>query len=211
MSASLITSISVIMGLWVLTVMTPGPNFFATVHSAIRHGRVHGLATAGGIAAGTFLWATASLFGIAALFAAAGWLYGAVKLAGAAYLIVVGVQMWRAAGRPPESELEVTVAAPPPGAWRAFRFGLVTDLANPKAAVFFTSLFAVALPPAAPLWFHGVAVVLAVTIAGLWYGLAALVAQTSPARNAYRRAERGILRAAGAIFVLFGLKLATER
>ena len=86
------------------------------------------------------------VFGL--LFQKVGWLYGLVKLAGAAYLIFVGLQMIFSARRPTAGGGSLPLSD-----GRAFRRGLLTDLSNPKAAAFFTSLFAVAVPPTAPLWF----------------------------------------------------------
>ena len=94
---------------------------------------------------------------------------------------------------------------------RAFRLGLLTDLANPKAAAFFTSLFAVAVPPDAPLWFDGLIVATVVVMAGGWYAIVALAVSWQPVATAYRRLERVITAAAGAVFVGFGIRLAADR
>ena len=82
-----------VLGVWSATVLSPGPNFLATVHAALHRSRSAGLAVALGIAIGTLVWATASLAGLALLFQNAAWLYAAVKFCGACYLIYVGVRM----------------------------------------------------------------------------------------------------------------------
>ena len=93
---------------------------------------------------------------------------------------------------------------------RAFRRGLLTDLSNPKAAAFFTSLFAVAVPPAAPLWFDVLIVTTVVAIAGLWYALAAYAMACRPIAAAYQKARKAIAYSTGTLVTAFGAKLAID-
>lgn len=197
-------------GIWLVTVITPGPNFVATSHAALSRGRVAGAWVALGVTVGTAIWATASLLGLGLLFQTAGWLYQIVKLIGAAYLIYFGVRIILSARhrRPPRTPPGQFSAT---GAWWAFRRGLLTDLANPKAAAFFTSLFAVTIPPAAPSWFIAMVIATVVAIAGAWYGTVALAMAWDPVADAYRRIERVVCYLAGAVFVGFGLRLAADR
>ena len=95
--------------------------------------------------------------------------------------------------------------------WHALRTGLLTDLSNPKAAVFFTSLFAVAVPPDAPVMFQMAIVAAVVGIAAGWYMIVATPVATGPMARAYRRSQAWIARAAGALFMGFGVKLLAER
>ncbi len=73
-----------------------------------------------------------------------------------------------------------------------------------------TSLFAVAVPPAAPLWFDAAIVGLVVGIAGGWYALMACLLSLGPVAAFYRRAQRAITALAGALFVAVGLRLAAD-
>ena len=207
-TAGLWAGFATVIGVWVVTVVTPGPNFLATVHATLTRSRRTGLLVAAGITFGTALWGTASVFGLGLLFQAAGGLYEAVKLAGAAYLVVVGVRLILSARRASAPVRIVGLAIP---ASRAFRHGLVTDLSNPKAAAFFTSLFAVAVPPTAPLWFDGILVATVAGVAGLWYGAVAWVMAADPVVALYRKAARAISALAGVVFVALGLRLAAER
>ncbi|MDJ0948702.1 MAG: LysE family translocator [Alphaproteobacteria bacterium] len=202
------TAFFVIAGVWAVTVISPGPNFIATVHAALSQSRGTGIWVSLGIMLGTTVWATASLAGLALLFQQAAWLYTLVKFAGAAYLIYLGVRMIRSA----RSKVQVP-AAPGPGMTpvQAFRRGLLTDLANPKAAAFFASLFAVTVPPAAPLWYDAAVVVMVVIIAGAWYALMACVMTLNPVATLYRRAQRAVAYVTGALFMAIGVRLAAER
>lgn len=200
-----------IAGVWTVTVLSPGPNLLATLHATARGGARAGVTTAAGIGLGTAIWSGLSLAGLAVLFETVTWAYTAVKLAGAAYLIVIGLKLLfqRGAGAAP---IHAAQAAPVPGGLRrAFLFGLATDLANPKAAAFFASLFAVSVPAGAPLVFQAGICALVVVIAAGWYALAALIFARPRVAVAYARARRWIERVTGALFIAAGLRLAGDR
>lgn len=197
-----------VLGVWAVTVLSPGPNFLATVHTSLHSSRSAGLAVALGVAIGTAVWATASLAGLALLFQKAAWLYAAVKFCGACYLIYIGVRMIVSAQ---SQDAPVAAGHTTRSGWSAVRLGLLTDLANPKAAAFFASLFAVAIPPVAPLWFHALVVAAVVLVAGMWYVLCACLIVAPPIARAYRRAQSAVTAAAGALFVGIGARMAADR
>lgn len=198
-----------IAGVWAVTVLSPGPNLLATLHATTQGGARAGVTTAAGIGVGTAIWAGLSLAGLAVLFETFTWAYTLVKLVGAAYLIIVGLKLL--------FQRRTTAAPNQPSAHRggglrrAFVFGLATDLANPKAAAFFASLFAVSIPAGSPLVFQLAVCLLVVAIAVAWYALAALIFARPRVAAAYVRARRWIERVTGALFVGAGLRLATER
>ena len=186
--ATLLAPFAAIVGLWLFTVVSPGPNFLATSQAALNHSRRAGLALAAGIAVGTTVWSTASLLGLGVLLHTTAWLYHAVRVLGAAYLVYLGLRAILTAHRMPLDPASTGRPMPPR---KAFRRGVLVDLSNPKAAAFFTSLFAVAVPPGAPGWFS------AVTVA--------------PVARLYDRSRRLIAYATGALFVGLGARLATDR
>jgi len=206
--AALATSLFAVLGVWVVTVLVPGPNFLATVHAAHTQSRRAGVVVALGVAVGTAVWATASLAGLGLLFRSAGWLYQGMKIAGAAYLIFVGIRTIITARQQPAAAHRQAEAR---GLGEAFRLGLLTDLANPKAAAFFTSLFAVAVPPDAPMWFDASVIALVVAIAGGWYTLVACAVASGPGAALFGRARTALTYLAGTVFVGFGLKLVADR
>ncbi len=118
----------------------PGPDTALTVRNALAAGRRGGVYTAAGVATGQLVWTIAVSVGIASVLAASAPAFLALKLIGAAYLIYLGVQSLRAAW----SSGDGTPASG--GPWlrvipaRAFRSGLISNLANPKMAAFFLSL-----------------------------------------------------------------------
>ena len=205
---TLLASFAAIVGVWLFTVVSPGPNFLATSQAALNHSRRAGLAVASGIAVGTTLWSTASLLGLGVLFHTTAWLYHAVRVVGAAYLIYLGLRAILTARRMPLDAASATGPMPP---GKAFRRGVLVDLSNPKAAAFFTSLFAVAVPPGAPGWFSAAAVVAVVAIAWGWYSAVAYAVTVAPVARLYDRSRRLIAYVTGALFVGLGARLATDR
>ena len=192
----------------VLMAMIPGPNTVVVSYCSAGISRAAGLKAALGIAAATFVWVALSLAGVGLVLAQAGGLYHALRLAGAAYLVYVGWRMLRSAARPdPGGPVDARAL---PGGRSPFLAGLVTTLSNPKSAVFWTSVFALVVPPAAPAWFLAAAMGV-VTLQSLgWYATVALVLSTPFARHHYRRLTRWLDRVAGAVMILLGLRLADE-
>lgn len=126
-------------GVVMLGAMSPGPDFAVVVRRSAVSGRGPGMAAALGIAAGVFGWVVAAATGVAALLAASAVAFTVVKVAGAAYLGYLGVRALLAAvrgGGPPRLSLE----GAPQGVWAAFSEGLLTNILNPKAALFFVAL-----------------------------------------------------------------------
>ena len=128
-------------GIAALVICTPGPDTAMTIRNALLGGRSAGLATALGVSTGLAIWALATSAGLVALLIASEPLFLAVKYAGAAYLIWLGVQSLRAAFGP--SALQQAIAQPATRGLRprqAYLQGVVSDLSNPKIAAFFSSL-----------------------------------------------------------------------
>jgi len=196
-------------GVVVLGAMSPGPDFAVVVRHSIVSGRARGMAAAAGIAAGVLLWASIAASGIAALIAVAPGLLTVIKLGGAGYLSLLGVKaLWsaRQAGGV-RADYETPVPAGP-DRWTAFRDGLVCNVLNPKAAVFFVALLPQFLPAAGGLVETLTLSVIAVAITAAWFlTVATLVAAL---RRLFRRpwVRRCLDGLAGVAFIGFGLRLA---
>lgn len=202
------------LGISVLVIVTPGPDTAMTIRNTLLGGRAGGIATALGVTAGQAIWAVATSAGIVALLVASEPLFLAVKYAGAAYLVWLGVQSLRAAwgSAAPHDAPGANVAASPRLSPRtAFRQGVISDLGNPKMAAFFTSL----LPqfvPAGEASFVGLAALglLFNAMSLLWLaGYALAIARVGDLlrRPAIRRTLDGIT---GVTLIGLGAKLATE-
>jgi RhtB (resistance to homoserine/threonine) family protein len=198
------------LGISALVIMTPGPDTAITIRNTLTGGRAGGVATALGVATGQAIWALATSAGIVALLVASEPLFQAVKYAGAAYLVWLGLQSLRAALRPATGRSAIATARPlTPGS--AFSQGLVSDLSNPKMAAFFTSLLPQFVPPDtasfAGLILLGLLFSLLTLFWLVFYALAIARVGNVLRRLAIRRALEGIT---GAALIGLGLKLATE-
>ena len=126
----------------VLLAITPGPAVIYLVTRTLAHGRSAGLASIGGVALGNLGNAAAASLGLALVFAVSARAFIAVKLAGAAYLVYLGVrELERSAARR-------SARSEPPPRSRAFRDGLLVALLNPKTALFFAAFLPQFVDPA---------------------------------------------------------------
>ncbi len=184
-------------------IISPGPNFVAVTHRAMTATRAEAFALVFGVACVSSLWAAAALFGIGVLFSLFPWLFWSVKLLGAAYLVWFGLQLLRHArtplsGRPHFSSRSNVV--------RALRDGIVTNLSNPKAMVFYASVFSTAVPSGASVPTLVVLVSMVALIASLWYGGVVLVLSSEPVARVYRRITVIVERSCGLFLIAFGIK-----
>ena len=187
-----------------LAVASPGPAFVATVRVATRSSRGSALLHSLGLGMGVAVWASATMFGLLAVMQKVTWLYHTIQFAGGAYLVFIGIQAWRHA----RDEMQMSDGAGPSlGGWTAFRRGLGTNLANPKAMVFYASIFASLLNPAWPNWIFVAALVIVTLDEIVWFSLISLLLSTQHARASFRQAKRHIERAAGTLMLAFGGRL----
>ena len=192
-------------------IVTPGPDTALTVRNTLVGGRPAGIATAIGVAAGQAAWSIATSAGVSALIAAAEPIFVAVKLAGSAYLILLGAQSLWAAIR---SDARPDRAAGDESAKRAastsFRQGLVSNLTNPKMAVFFPSLLPQFVSPGGASFLVLLALGLTFCVMTLaWLtAYAVVVARAGDVlrRSTVRRAIDGLT---GAVLIAFGIRVAT--
>ncbi|HJT98372.1 MAG TPA: LysE family transporter [Rhodanobacteraceae bacterium] len=122
----------------VAAALVPGPAVLYVVGQAMRHGATKALAANLGILSGNAVWFTASAVGLATLVAFASPVFVAIKWLGAAYLAWLGVVAWRDAVRGTSAPPRVATAAA--SGTRMWRQGVLLQLANPKAILFFTAL-----------------------------------------------------------------------
>jgi RhtB (resistance to homoserine/threonine) family protein len=194
-----------------LITITPGADTAVVIRNAIARGARAGVLTALGSAAGLLVWGAASAIGIAALLAASSVLFTAVKLAGAAYLIYLGVLSWRLAGHRGERAPTTRDERRDEGL-RSCRQGLLTNLSNPKAALFFTALlpqFLTASDP--PVTAPAVMTLIAAVASAGWLSLYAYGVGRFGDLLRRPRARRAIDRTTGVVLIVLGVRVAFER
>jgi threonine/homoserine/homoserine lactone efflux protein len=198
----------------VLLIILPGPDMALVMRNALMGGRRGGVMTGVGVTIGLTIWTLATSAGLAALLLASGPAFTALKLAGAAYLVYLGVQALYGAirgdhhSKPAADRLAIRRLTAP----AALRQGVISNLGNPKIAVFFTSL----LPQFTP---DGGATFSALMLLGLifcgltllWlviYAVAVAKVGDVLRRPSIRRAIEGFT---GTVLVALGVRLATAR
>jgi RhtB (resistance to homoserine/threonine) family protein len=196
-------------GIAALLTLTPGADTMLVVRSALVRGRRAGLLTVLGVGSGLFVHATLSAVGLSALLLRSARAFELVKLAGALYLVFLGVQALRGAARPGPARAEEPAAV---GERRAFVEGLLTNVLNPKVAVFYLAFLPQFIGPGDPVLRRSILLASIHFAEGLvWLSLVTLfVARLRPVL-ARPRVQRGLEGLTGAVFIAFGVRLATSR
>ena len=197
-------------GIAALLTITPGADMALVSRSVLIGGRREAFATTLGILAGCLVWAIVSAAGVAAVLAASRTAYDALRLVGAAYLVWLGVQSLLAARR--GDYRDVGAERSPARRSSAFRQGLLTNLFNPKIAIFYSTFLPQFIGPGDP------ALLLSMLLAGVHiaFGLVWLTGYAwllDRAVTAFKssRVRRALDALTGTVLVALGLRLAAER
>ncbi len=193
-------------------IVTPGPDTALTIRNALIGGRRGGILTGAGVATGQVVWALATCLGIGALLQAYQPAYVALKLAGAGYLIYLGAHsLLRSIGDRGRLDPPLGISSRRSIGTRAYRQGVLSNLGNPKMAVFFVSLLPQFVPSSSDTFVALLALGLtfsALTFAWLTaYSFAIAKAGDMFRRTRVRRALDGLT---GAVLIVLGLRVATE-
>jgi threonine/homoserine/homoserine lactone efflux protein len=210
-SERMIASFMAFLGVSAIVIMTPGPDTAVTVRNTLLGGRLAGILTALGISTGQAIWALATSFGVVALLVASEVLFQAVKYAGAAYLIYLGLHALIGAWRGGDESPVAARGQARLGPGKAFMQGLMSDLGNPKMAVFFASLLPQFATPAEGMFAALMALGLVFSLMTfLW--LAAYAFVIAKAGEVLRRPaiRRWIEAVTGTLLVALGVRIAAE-
>ena len=199
-------------GIAAVVIVVPGPDTAIVTKNALLHGRRAALGTSFGVTTGLAVWTVASALGVASIVRASDAAFTVLKLIGAAYLVWLGIQALRAAGRAGSDPGQEPARRTALDGRKGFRQGLLSDLANPKIGAFFTGLLPQFAGP-------GHSVLLPFLVLGglfvlmtvVWLCGYALVAVRASAVLRRRRVKAAIDRVSGAILIGFGIRLALER
>jgi threonine/homoserine/homoserine lactone efflux protein len=192
-----------------LLIATPGQDMVLVMSRSIAQGSAAGVVTAAGVSVGLVGHTVLATLGLGALLRASEWLFLVFKLAGAAYLVYIGVQLLRTR----QSELAISAGAPK-SLRRLFVDGALSNISNPKIAVFYFAflpqfVLTEATHPTLSVF------VLGLVFAGLTFLVKGPVGLAAGVLSAWLRARPRFLvwvfRTSGAMLVGLGLKLAFER
>ena len=191
--------------------LTPGPDVFFIVTNALRRGARAGLVAALGIAAGCCVHIVAAAVGVSAVVAASTTAFTVLKWVGALYLVWVGASMLFARAKPDAPGLMSGVEVTQGSLWRVFRRGFWTNAVNPKVALFFLAFVPQFIAPhTAHPSLAFLALGLLFNFNALWINFGWVVAAAWMARRvgAVQRGLQWLERAAGLVFIGFGVRLA---
>jgi threonine/homoserine/homoserine lactone efflux protein len=189
--------------------VVPGPDTFVVLRTSLADGPRAGTWAAAGSATGNLVWGALSVLGIAALLAASAAAFASLKLAGAVYLAVLGLQALRAARRG-EPLAHPGAAGRAPSHAAAFRRGLASDLLNVKAGLFWTALVPQFLTAGGPLLPVAMVTAMVALVFAWLTGYAHLAARLSRSLSS-RRAARAVNGSVGAVLLALGGTLALAR
>ncbi|WP_409318250.1 LysE family translocator [Pseudomonas sp. KCJK9016] len=193
----------VVITITLLACLSPGPDFAMVSRNGLLLSRRAGVLTAAGIGLGVLVHVGYTLLGLGWVLQQTPWLFNALKLAGAAYLVYLGIKMLRS--RPDAQQPDA--ASPALSDLAALRTGLLTNALNPKTSIFIVSLFMGVVRPDTGLPLQ---IAYGLFIAGahvVWFSLVALCFSSGRVREKLLAARQWIDRAFGGLLVGFGLLL----
>lgn len=189
-----------------LGMLSPGPDFFLIVKNAARYRRSAAMMTALGVNCAVATHMTYCVAGLAVVITTTPWLFMLLKYAGAAYLIYVGVQALVSRGG---SKMDLTNVAPENTSLKkAFLQGYLCNLLNPKATLFFLSIFTQVLNVNSGLgekiWYAGIILMLS----SFWWPSLVILIQSAPVRRGLAKAQKLIDKLLGGVLIALGIKVA---
>lgn len=187
---------------------SPGPATLAIAGASMKSGRRYGFALASGVSTGSLMWSTAAAFGLGAIMLANAWLFEAMRYCGAAYLLWLAVRSARSALKSGEIEAR---GGSYTSLQRAYATGLGLHLTNPKAILFFGSLYAIGVPAGtSPLSLAIIIGAVAVQSTLVFHGYA-LLFSSRPLSRGYMRLRRWFEGTFALAFGYAGFKILTAR
>ncbi|GGD38949.1 threonine export protein RhtC [Franconibacter pulveris 1160] len=193
-----------------VALMSPGPDFFFVSQTAVSRSRKEAMMGVLGITFGVMIWAGVALLGLHLILEKMAWLHTAIMVGGGLYLCWMGYQMLRGAlkkGEPSTETPEVELAR----GGRSFVKGLLTNLANPKAIIYFGSVFSLFVGDSVGSHERmGIFVLIALETFA-WFAVVASLFALPAMRRGYQRLAKWIDGMAGALFAGFGIHLIISR
>ncbi|MFQ3246403.1 MAG: threonine/homoserine/homoserine lactone efflux protein [Arenicella sp.] len=194
-----------ILGVLCLGIMSPGPSFVLVARTSLAISRENGLATAAGMGCGGMVFALLALFGIQTILLGIPVLYLTLKVLGGLYLIYLSYLIWRGANE--TIDLGDSSTTEGQKLSRSFKVGLMTQLSNPKTAIFYGSVFAALLPQNISLSLIIILAPIIFVLEAGWYSLVAVLLSSAAPRKHYLDSKLFLDRFASTAIGALGLKL----
>ncbi|MCJ8169990.1 LysE family translocator [Atopomonas sediminilitoris] len=189
-----------------LAVASPGPDFAVVVRESVSQGRRAGLLTAWGVGAGILVHVAYSLLGIGLIVSQSIVAFNVLKYLAAAYLVWIGIKALRAKANPEAANI-AQQPAHAMSAWQSFSLGFITNGLNPKATLFFLSLFTLVISHNTPVLVQGAYGVYLALATGAWFTLVAMLFSQTRVRAGFARMGHWFDRVMGVVLVGLGVQL----
>lgn len=192
-----------------IALASPGPDFFFVSQTAASRSRKEAMMGVIGITLGVLVWAAVALMGLHLILQKMAWLHQIITVGGGLYLCWMGWQLLKSARAKKQSGDETTVVLPARG--RTFMRGLLTNLSNPKAVIYFGSVFSMFVGDSVSGG-ERLGIFLLIVVETLaWFSLVAMVFALPKMRRGYQRLAKWIDGVAGVVFAGFGIALIVNR
>jgi len=197
------TLFELILGIHLLAVASPGPDFVMVLRNALQYNRKIAIYTAWGISMGIGIHILYSVAGIAYLLQKNQNIFQIIKILGALYIIYMGVKTILSKGQKIKMQTDQKQTVIP--AKQAVKIGFMTNVLNPKASLFFLSIFSLLIPPNVPAWvLIGISLML-ITVTFLWFTLVSFIFTNPLIIKRYEKYESIILKIFGIILIALGI------
>ena len=206
---SYIQLFALIFSIHLLAVMSPGPDFVMVLKNALQYNRKTAVYTALGIGLGIGIHIIYSVAGIAYLLQQNQTVFQLVKYAGMAYIIYIGIKTFMS--KQIKIKLQNQQNNKQISYFEAIKTGFITNVLNPKASLFFLSLFSLLIPPNTPSWvLSGISFML-ITVTFLWFSLVSVIFTNPLIVKSYEKYESYIVKFFGMILIILGIGILFEK
>ncbi|MGQ4273693.1 LysE family transporter [Terrihabitans sp. B22-R8] len=207
--------LATLLAIFTISMIVPGADFFCVVRESVAFGRRAGVLSALGIASAILIHATYTVLGVGLIVSQSILAFTIIKFAGAAYLLFIGIMSLRAGRKSGDAADPAMIVdrqdLPERPTSRSFGIGFLTNLLNPKATLFFVSLFTVLVSHERPVSGQAIYSLLISLECIVWFSLVAVFFTTPAIRKGFVRFGHWVSRATGLIFIALGVRLALQR
>ncbi|MGR6429517.1 LysE family transporter [Rhizobium sp. PAMB 3174] len=201
-----------LMAIFSFAIVSPGADTAMVMRQAVVHGRRAAVLTSFGVGTSLMFHVTYTILGLGLIISQSILIFNVIKWLGVAYLVYIGIQSLRAGTTRLDADPASSKApAAPQTAAKAYSLGFLANALNPKPVFFFLSIFSTVVSHETPAMVKfGYGLVMASCLIAWFVGVSFFLTMPKM-RASFERASKWINRASGAVFIAFGLKLATEK
>jgi len=201
--------LATIAGIHALALISPGPDFIMAVRNSLRYSRKTGIYTAVGFGMGIMVHITYCMAGLALVISKSILLFNVMKYLGAAYLMYIGIKSILA--KSGKINIAETAKEKDIHPLQAVKMGFLTNVLNPKATLFFLSLFTFIIKPGTPPEILAAASIIMVGLTVAWFSLVAIFFTHNRIRATYEKFQKAVNRTLGAMLLMLGIHIALSK